>query len=115
MEKLGIVLVIIGIVCFGYSMFEISTGGIFEEPKYTWLPFIGIPLMFVGTVLSGPRIQKFLLRREEKNIRKAAGIIGQGLREGMQGNYAFCTNCGQIIDEKGNFCGHCGTKIAKID
>jgi len=115
MGKLGIMLVIIGIVCFGYTMFEMSTGGIFEDPKYTWLPFIGIPLMFVGSVLSGPRIQKFLLRREEKNIREAARIMGQGLREGMQGNSVFCTNCGQSIGEKANFCGYCGTKIVKID
>ena len=43
---LGLLFVIIGLVSFFAAM------GSFEPPRYFWCGFVGMPLMFVGTVMT---------------------------------------------------------------
>ena len=43
---MGLLLVVIGLASFFASM------GSFEPPRYFWCGFVGMPLMFVGTVMT---------------------------------------------------------------
>ncbi|MBN2137795.1 MAG: hypothetical protein JW720_08310 [Sedimentisphaerales bacterium] len=42
----GLIFIIVGMVSF------FSAAGSFGSPKYTWCPCVGMPLLFVGLVLS---------------------------------------------------------------
>jgi ribosomal protein S27AE len=111
LEKLGALLFLLGLGCVGFALFEFFTVDMFEMPRYDWLPFIGIPLMFLGFVLSGARIQRFLLRQQKENIRETMKIMGEGLREGLESHKTYCPNCGNGVDTLAKFCSNCGTQL----
>jgi len=80
-----------------------------EEPKYFWLSFVGMPLIFIGFVLSDSRIQRFLLKQQRDNIRETMKVMGEGLREGLNEPNKICEQCSSRNEASANFCSHCGS------
>jgi len=108
-KNLGPFILIIGLGCLAFSMFEFFTLEMWEEPKYFWLSFVGMPLIFIGFVLSGSRIQRFLLNQQRDNIRETMKVMGEGLREGLSQSNKICEKCSRRNEASANFCSHCGS------
>lgn len=129
---LGVLLIVIGIASFFMSM-----GG-FEPPKYFWCAFLGIPLVFVGGVMTqfgymgkvaryaagemAPVAKdtfNYVATESKEGITAVAGAIGQGLKDGGISlgaeikDYVRCHKCNSIQDADAKFCDDCGTTLVK--
>jgi hypothetical protein len=92
-------------------MFEFLTLDMWENPKYFWLGFVAMPLIFIGFVLSAPRIQRFFLDRQRDNLRETMKVMGEGLREGLNVPCKNCEKCNHRNEASANYCSHCGTAL----
>ena len=90
-------------------MFEFFALDMWEQPNYFWLGFVGIPLIFIGFVLSGSHIQRFLFNQQRDNLRETMKVMGEGLREGLRDPNKICGKCSRGNDTSANFCSHCGS------
>ena len=53
LRRAGPIILLVGLICtIGGAISFFSSFGSFEPPHYFWLCFVGIPLMFVGFLLS---------------------------------------------------------------
>jgi RNA polymerase subunit RPABC4/transcription elongation factor Spt4 len=126
----GLALIIVGTVDF-----FLAFGGD-GPPKLFWCPFIGIPLLFVGSVLSTYGYMGKLARYQAQEIapvakdtfnyvaegtsagiKTVAGAIGQGLREGGLGSgsqtMVRCHKCNALVGVDAKFCSQCGQATGK--
>jgi hypothetical protein len=94
---------IIGFVFIGISMFDFFTLDTSEEPKYFWMFFVALPLIFIGFVLNGPRIQKVMLEQQKDTIRETMKVMGEGLSEGINPVSKYCRNCGKCAPKEDKF------------
>jgi hypothetical protein len=108
MKFIGPLIILLGFVFLGVSLFDFLNTSGFESPKYFGLGFVGMPLIFIGFITAGPQIQRFLLRRNKESIRESMKIIGEGLREGLNVSDHYCSNCGHNLEQTANFCQKCG-------
>jgi hypothetical protein len=90
MKNFGILLVLLGISLIGFAMYDFFTLDLWEEPKYFWMFFVGMPFIFIGLVLNGGRIQKAMLNQQKDNIRETMKVMGEGLNAGLKSEAAFC-------------------------
>ena len=123
---IGILFTIIGI-----GSFFAAFGGM-QPPRYFWCCFVGIPLMFVGGVMTqfafmgavlryqagevapvGKDTFNYMAEGTKGGVKTVASAIGSGLSEGMSGGTMECPNCGHENDEDAKFCDECGTAMAK--
>ena len=124
----GLVLVVIALVDF-FSAFGGS-----EPPRYFWCGFVGLPLMWLGFVLSSAgfagAVQRYLagesapvakdtanyLARETKEgIQTVAAAVGEGLAAGRRegsSNFIVCPQCRQANEPDACFCKACGAALA---
>jgi len=126
----GLIFMIVGVVSF-FSAFGGSGG-----PKYFWCCFVGIPLMFVGGVLTqfaymgkvaryaagemAPVAKdtfNYMADGTQDGVRTFARAIGEGLGDGMagggQGTMIRCHKCNNLVEEDAKFCGDCGSAVSK--
>ena len=126
----GLIFIIVGTVDF----FRAFGGD--GPPKLFWCPFIGIPLLFVGGVLSSfgymgkmARYQaqemapvakdtfNYMAEGTSEGIKTVAGAIGQGLREGGLGSgsqtMVRCHKCNALVGVDAKFCSQCGQAMGK--
>ncbi len=96
--------------------------------------FIGMPLVFVGVVMSmfgymgkvaryqaselapvGKDVANYMMDNTQDSVRGFAGAIGEGLSQGRTEtkNQKHCLQCGNDLDEDSQFCDQCGTKTVK--
>lgn len=123
----GLIFIVAGLVGF-FSAF-----GRMGPPKNAWCPFVGMPLLFVGIVLTSygfmgkvARYQageiapvakdtfNYVAKGSSPGIQAAAVAIGQGLRQGAAGEDTDrfqCPNCSSPQDSDAKFCDDCGTPI----
>ncbi|BAU29637.1 zinc ribbon protein [Aneurinibacillus soli] len=111
-KTFGVGMMAVGIICLVSSMFEFFTLDMWEIPRFSWLPFVGMPLIFFGFVLLGPHIQRYWLKRNGDIIRDSMKLMGQGLQEGL-GEEIHCPKCNSTNKRSANFCAHCGTPLQK--
>lgn len=104
-----------------------------SEPPYKfWCFFVGMPLLFVGFVLSkfaflgavsrytanevapvGKDVVNYMARGTKDAIRDVAGAIGTGLREGTTGAATTgCPACHTQNNPSARFCTGCGAALA---
>jgi RNA polymerase subunit RPABC4/transcription elongation factor Spt4 len=126
----GLTLIIVGMADFFHSF------GRFGPPRLFWCPFVGMPLLFVGLVLSsygymgkvlrytaeetapvGKDTFNYLAEETREGVQTVAGAIGQGLREGGLGGTAptmvRCHKCNALAPAEAKFCGQCGQSLGK--
>lgn len=129
---LGILLLIVGI-----ASFFMAFGGS-GPPKYFWCAFLGMPLMFVGGVMTSYGYMGKMMRYHAQEmapvakdtfnymadgtkdgIRTVASALGQGLSEGGLGlggaaeTKVRCHKCNALTEVDAKFCSACGAPQAK--
>lgn len=111
MKKIGPFMIIIGLAGLGFSIFEFLTLDFHEEPKFFWMSFAAIPILFIGFVLTMPAIQRKYLRENEDILKEQTRIIGEGLKEGFVGKQKDCPTCGHSMNINAKFCSECGSSF----
>lgn len=124
---LGVLLLVIGIVSF-----------LLASGEYFWCAFLGMPLMFVGGVMSSYGFMGRVMRYQaqemapvakdtfnymaegtKEGIKTVAGAVGQGLAEGGLGfggageTKVRCHKCNALVETDAKFCSACGQALGK--
>lgn len=129
-----VTLIGLGFLIVGLVDFFRAFGGA-GEPRLFWCGFVGMPLLFVGLVLSSygymgkvmryaaeemapPSKDTFNYMAEgtREGVKTMAGAIGQGLREGGWGGaqtVVRCHKCNALAPAEAKFCGQCGQPLGK--
>ncbi|MDA0833100.1 MAG: zinc ribbon domain-containing protein [Planctomycetota bacterium] len=126
----GVMFVAIGTISF------FSSFGTFGPPRYFWCAFVGMPLIFVGTVITKMAYFGSVLRyiAEEttpvgvdtfntvahgtkESVRDLASAVGQGINAGLTGRAVDsarrCRECGEENDADARYCDGCGQQLAR--
>jgi RNA polymerase subunit RPABC4/transcription elongation factor Spt4 len=127
---MGVLLIAIGI-----GSFFMAFGGS-GPPKYFWCAFAGMPLLFVGGVMTSlgfmgkvARYQaqemapvakdafNYMAEGTQEGIETVAGALGRGLRAGgLAGDSKTmirCHKCNALVDADAKFCDQCGQSLEK--
>lgn len=136
LRVVGPIVLIVGLVLVGSGAYEIVAGDPFENEGLMFVRmFGGMPMIFVGLVLSGmgyvgavARYQanemapiardatNYLVDGTKGSIRTAAAAFGGGLREGLTGEVTqidavVCAQCGHDNDADAKYCDDCGAAL----
>jgi hypothetical protein len=130
---------IIGLVGLGFTItgvvdFFHAFGG-FEPPHRFWCAFVGLPLMFVGLVMTSYGFMGKIIRYQAQEmappakdtfnymadgtkdgIKTVAGAVAEGVREGLAGKSQSgvrCQGCGTANLGDARFCIQCGRPLTK--
>lgn len=128
---IGILFIIVALVDFFSVMASHSMG---RHPTKFWGFFVGMPLMFIGVVMTqwgymgriaryfsqeitpvGTDTFNYAARHARDGVRDLAGAIGDGLR-GATGTGQVrirCHKCNHENDADAKFCSACGSAISK--
>lgn len=133
MRFFGIIILIIGL-----TLVVISVMNLFSNTGLFFLGFIGIPLIFVGSVLSmfgfmkksssffasqTAPVQKdvtnYLLRGTRKEVSETAKEIIENTNLSKNnslesGKTVKCPRCGEMNDTDAKFCDNCGCSLVKV-
>ncbi len=127
---LGVALVVIGIVSFFRAF-----GGM-EPPRHFWCAFLGMPILFVGGVLTsygfmgsvmrysaqetapvGKDTFNYLAEGTKDSVKTLASAVGEGLRAGSPSASASpqirCHKCNTANPSDAKFCNGCGASLGK--
>ena len=133
----GPVILIVGLVCtVGGTVNVFYRTGSFESPHYFWLCFVGLPLMFVGGVLSqfgfmgavaryiagetapvAADATNYLAEETKGAVETVAKSAARGVVEGIEAGKAaasFCPHCGNSVKPDFKFCPQCGKSLASL-
>jgi hypothetical protein len=131
LRTLGPIIVGIGLLfmLIGLGSF-FSSFGSFEPPKYFWCAFVGMPLLFVGTVIcmvgflgsiarfifgEAAPVQKdtfnYLAEGTQRGVKTLAAAIGEGVS--AEKPVVVCRQCNHGNDADANFCKNCGASMAR--
>lgn len=129
LRKLGPAILLLGLAFMAVgliSFFSAMTS--FGPPKYFWCMFVGMPLMFVGLVLTkvaylgavsrymaaesapvGKDTINYMVDGTKESIRDAAAAV----RDGLAGETSqrTCPECQHEFDVGAQFCDQCGYRI----
>ena len=129
----GILTLIAGaaLLAIGFGSFFAAFGS-WGPPRLFWCAFVGMPLLFVGSVMcmfgfmgSVARYQvgeaapvakdtfNYLANGTQEGIRTVASAIGEGLKEGSGDAGIRCSACNAVNAEDANFCDECGASLGK--
>lgn len=129
---LGILMIVISMVEF-FSLF-----GSMREPRFIWMPFLGIPLLFVGGVMTqfgymgkvarymaqemapvGKDTFNYVADGTKDGVQTVAAAVGQGLATGgvaLGGKPATkvrCHKCNALAEDGAKFCPQCASPLGK--
>lgn len=136
---LGPVILGIGILLIVISMVEFfSLFGSMREPRFIWMPFLGIPLLFVGGVMTQfgymGKVARFMAQEmapvgkdtfnymadgTKEGVKTVAAAVGQGLAAGgvaLGGKAAtkvLCHKCNALAEDGAKFCPQCASPLGK--
>jgi hypothetical protein len=111
MKTFGVFLLLTGFGLLGFSMYDFFTLDTWEDPKYFWMGFVALPLIFIGFVLNGQRIQRAMFEQQKDNLRETMKVMGEGLREGLSPESKYCPSCGKSVKSEDKFCSSCGKPL----
>ncbi|MCM2371444.1 zinc ribbon domain-containing protein [Aporhodopirellula aestuarii] len=133
LPRLGPVILVIGILftIVGLGSF-FSSFGSFSPPRYFWCGFIGLPMIFVGAVMTqvgfvgaiaryhageiapvGKDTFNYMAEGTKDGVKTVASAFAAGLSEGVTGPQTRCSQCGSENDNRAKFCDECGAAISK--
>jgi len=135
LRKVGPVILVIGgiFLAIGLIDFFMAFGGSGPPTKF-WCAFVGIPVMFVGGVLTqmgymgamgryvagemAPVAKdtfNYMAHGTQDGVRTVAQALGEGLGLREAGTSAVaCPQCGHENDGDANFCDDCGSPLARV-
>ena len=112
------------------SFFSAFGGG--GPPRLFWCSFVGMPLLFVGIVMTklgfmgaiiryqagevapvGKDTFNYMAEGTKGGVRTVATAIGAGLHEALNQARLNCSACGHSNDANASFCDECGAVISK--
>lgn len=118
-------------VLIGFGSFFASFGHA-GTPRYFWCAFVGMPLLFVGGVMTmygfmgaitryqagevapvGKDTFNYMAEGTRTGVRTMASAAGAGLADGMSGGETICPSCGRPNDQDAKFCDDCGAAMSK--
>jgi len=130
----GIAVVGLIFMVIGVASFFMAFGGS-GPPRFFWCAFIGMPILFVGIVISkfayvgavsrymadevapvGKDVFNYMADGTKGSIRNVAAAVGEGLRSGIAGTEAqavHCPKCNADNDASAKFCDACGAPLPK--
>lgn len=132
----GLIFIIVGVASL------LSSAGSFGPPKHAWCMFVGMPLLFVGGVLSimgymgkiaryhagesAPVLKdtfNYMAEGTKDGVKTLATAIGSGLGAGIAGasgaaaggqeTKVRCHKCNEVNDADAKFCNECGAPLSK--
>ncbi|HHW38189.1 MAG TPA: hypothetical protein GXX18_13290 [Bacillales bacterium] len=127
---LGPVLLFIGAICLIMASIDFFTLQGFEEPKFFWLFFLSLPIIFIGFVLTGFGFGGAIAKYQSREYAPVAkdtfnylatettsGVkeISKAIQEGANSTQSLiCYKCNgeNLIHAK--FCSYCGEKLVQI-
>lgn len=140
----GIVFVVVGFVSIvSFSGPELPRFNGFEEhmlsemkgPRFAWCPFVGMPLIFVGVVMTGYGYMgkvaryaageiapvgrdtfNYLAKGTEEGVKTIAKAVGEGLGTAVGGKTEVkvrCHKCNTLVYEGAKFCPECAAPLGK--
>ena len=123
----GGLFMLVGLVSF-FSAFGAGMG----PPRFFWCFFVGMPLLFVGVVMTnfgymgaifryqagevapvGKDTFNYMADGTQPGVRTIAAAIGAGLAEGANREKTNCPKCEHANDLEARFCHECGAAITK--
>jgi hypothetical protein len=132
---IGPVVLLLGIMLTAIGFLTVVMGDPFDHPGMAALPFIGMPLMFVGAVCSMmgfmgavARYQaneyapiakdtfNYIAEETQDGVRTVASAIGEGLRgetRKTDGADLTCPDCGAPNEPGSKFCDQCGKPLPR--
>ena len=126
-RRLGPLLIVSGVVCVITAMLDLFTLDL-EEPKHFWLFFIGIPVIFIGFIVTyagyGQDAAKYMSREMAPVASETFNYITEETQEGLE-TVAKAVQRGkvEVVQAKqcssfhtlnkidANFCNECGASI----
>jgi len=124
---IGVGFVAVGLISF-FSAFNS-----FDSPRYAWCSFVGMPLIFVGAVMSqfgymgavgryvagevapvAKDTVNYMAVESKEAIRHVSEAIGAGLSQSKaQATVVRCHKCNTDNQVSAKFCSSCGTALSK--
>jgi hypothetical protein len=123
---LGPVLLLIGAACMIIAFIDFFTLQGFEEPKYFWLFFVALPVIFVGFVLSGlgfgGSVAKYQSREYAPVVKDTFNYLAKETNSGVsevsraikQESVLTCRRCQKQNASNAKFCNGCGENLVKV-
>ncbi len=137
LRRIGLPLIALGglLILIGIGNFFMSFGS-FGPPRYFWCAFLGMPILFVGIVLtsygymgavaryaageSAPVAKdtlNYMVEGTQDSIKTVATAVGSGLAAGLGKtdtmNGVHCLKCNAINQAEAKFCDQCGFALQK--
>lgn len=135
LRTLGPILALIGLLCLIIGTADFfSASRSLAEPRYFWLNFVGIPVLFVGLVLcmigylgsfaryaagEAAPVQKdtfnYLATGTKEGVKTVAAAMGEGVAGGMNAaaRTVRCPRCQCSNDNDARFCKNCATPLVR--
>ncbi|HWO76550.1 MAG TPA: zinc ribbon domain-containing protein [Bacillus sp. (in: firmicutes)] len=123
------VFLVIGSICLVVALIDFFTLQAFEEPKYFWLFFVAMPIIFIGFVLTGFGYGGTIAKYQSRELAPVAkdtfnylstettsGVkeISKAISEGAHSSHSVsCNKCHQENPIQAKFCNHCGEKLVQ--
>lgn len=111
MKFIGPFVLFIGIAGLGFSIYDFFTFNSWDGPKYFWVAFVAMPVIFVGFILTGIAYRGKLMTSNEEILRAQMKAVGQGLKEGFSDSGHYCSHCGHQLERDAKFCSECGKAL----
>jgi hypothetical protein len=133
LRRIGPLVFIVGLICtLGGMVSFFASFGSFEPPRYFWLCFVGMPLMFVGGVfcqfgfmgavaryVAGETAPvaadtiNYMADETKDAVETVAKSAAKGIVEGIAteksgADTLYCPHCGFAIKADYQFCPKCG-------
>jgi hypothetical protein len=128
LRSFGIVVACLGgtFSAIGFGSFFFSFGS-FEQPRYFWCAFVGLPLLGLGMMMLragylgavtryaaseiapvAADTMNYMAGQTRESMQQIASAIGSGLRGDRT---LACTSCHHGNDANAQFCSQCGTSL----
>jgi hypothetical protein len=122
------------LIATGVGSFFLAFGG-GGPPRFFWCTFLGMPILFVGTVMCmfgfmgaiaryqagevapvGKDTFNYLAEGTKDGVQTVATAVAAGLTQGMAetGKTVRCPKCGHPGDGDAKFCDECGSPLTKV-
>ena len=122
LKILGIMILIAGLACMiiGVTNF-FKSANTHESPRLFYFTFIGMPLMFVGSVMLSFAFKREVTRyiknesvpvinEATKELKPSFNVIADSFKTDTNNTY-ICNKCGAKNPTDSNFCNNCGTQL----
>ena len=127
-RRIGPLLLVIGVVCIIIAMVDFFTLDFFEEPKYFWLFFVAMPIIFIGFIVTNAGYAQdaakymsremapvtsetfnYIAKETQEGVEAVAKAVQRGKAEVVQAKH--CQSCQTLNKVGANFCNECGQSI----